>query len=177
MANNDELSQGCAKGFATIVTALLFIGSCCNETFESCSSSKNEEPKEAVVENTTSNISQSYEAPKEQTTTQVTETPKQKSSVNVLDMIKTIPDNVRIVGVFEAFTDCYQMIYCKKGVYYMRAIYTSDNGKWGDPERLVKTSSKSYRFYEDTGEEFVLTGYSLIGYFEGAEACEWQQLM
>lgn len=176
MANNDELSQGCAKGFATIVTALLFIGSCCNETFESCSSSNDEEKKEVAVETTTTSVPQTYEAPKEQTT-QVKAPQKQESSVNVLDMIKTIPDNVRIVGVFEAFTDCYQMIYCKKGVYYMRAIFTSDNGKWGDPERLVKTSSKSYRFYEDTGEEFVLTGYSLIGYFEGAEACEWQQVM
>lgn len=112
-----------------------------------------------------------------QASPQPTEPPKQENSVNILAMIKTIPDDVRIVGVFEVLTDNYQMIYCRKGIYYMQSICTADNGTWGESERMVKTSSKSYRFYEDTGEEFYLTGYSLVGYADGAEACEWQQVI
>lgn len=122
-------------------------------------------------------MASTYEASTEQSTVQPVETPKQESGVNVLDMIKTIPDDVRIVGVFEVLTDNYQMIYCRKGIYYMQSICTADNGTWGEAERMVKTSSKSYRFYEDTGEEFYLTGYSLVGYADGAEACEWQQVI
>lgn len=174
MAKNDEQVKGCA----VVIAILLAIGSCCNEALESCSSSRNEDTKETTeVATKHTNTSLTYETPKEQSTTQTIETLKQESSVNILDMIKTIPDDVRIIGVFQADENVYQMIYCRKNKYYMQSIFTFDKGKWGDSERLIKLSSKSYRFYEDTGEEFHLTGYSLIGYFEGAEACEWQQIM
>lgn len=51
-----------------------------------------------------------------------------------------------------------------------------DSGSYGTPERLVSTGKSSWRFANDTGETFRLTGTALQGYINGDPISTWQRL-
>ena len=102
---------------------------------------------------------------------------KQNVSKNWLEMVKEMPDNICIVGVWEMIPGrAYTTIYKKGSVYFMQDLFT-ENGIYGEAEKLVKQSANSYRFLEDTGETFEISDNYMNGYIEGDLSCQWLRVM
>ena len=91
--------------------------------------------------------------------------------------MEQMPKNKEVLGVFEAIRGkWYVVLYKRNGAYWFHDIYM-DTNKLGDPQKLVKVSSDTYRMAEDTGETFVAKDEAMYGYFEGDPASTWRRVM
>lgn len=92
------------------------------------------------------------------------------------EMLDKLPKDMELLGVFEAVAGkWYVVLYKREDAYWFHDIYM-DTKKLGEPQKLVKVLSDTYRMAEDTGETFVAKDEAMYGYFEGDPACTWSRV-
>lgn len=94
----------------------------------------------------------------------------------VMTMFKALPDEYKVIGMFKVIDKWYEVIYLYENTYYMISLF-EDKGTYGKPERLVGLGNNTWRFANDTGETFKLTGTALLGYANGDYASKWERIL
>lgn len=91
-------------------------------------------------------------------------------------MVEGLPNNIDLLGVWQMMPQVYTALYQQNGRYYMQDIYMS-RCTYGEPERMIRISSRRFRFADDTGEVFEIADGVKNGYSYGDLACQWVQVM
>lgn len=94
----------------------------------------------------------------------------------VMTLFKALPEEYKVLGMFKVIDMYYEVIYRYEGAYYMLSLF-EDKGSYGKPERLVSLGNNTWRFAEDTGETFRMTGTALLGYSYGDYASKWERIL
>lgn len=135
----------------------------------------------AFVESTTPENVQVQTQPSEEPITPTIEVkPQQKQQTSeaktFLQMVEGLPNNIDLLGVWQMMPQVYTALYQQNGRYYMQDIYMS-RCTYGEQERMIRISSRRFRFADDTGEVFEIADGVMNGYSYGDLACQWVQVM
>lgn len=135
----------------------------------------------AFVETATQDVVQIQTQPSEDPITPAIEIEPQPQQQNtraktLQQMIEGLPNNINLIGVWQMMPQAYTALYQQNGIYYIQDIYMN-RCIYGDKERMVKLSSRRFRFADDTGEVFEIANGVMNGYSFGDLACQWTQVM